>query len=147
MVCGVVVMLSKQYTKWIVLGNVIAWPIVYFTMDRWMRNFAYKSGISVWPFLAAAVLVVVLLTVSNQTLKAALTNPPIRLSMNKKSGSGLKIPIGKMGSGLKIGNETGNGKRKPGVGPGNPDRKNGVGPKNRERDRQWKEKTRGRAGE
>ena len=77
MVCGVVVMLSKQYTKWIVLGNVIAWPIVYFTMDRWMRNFAYKSGISLWSFLAAAVLVLIvaLLTVSYQTLKAALTNP------------------------------------------------------------------------
>jgi len=76
-VSGVVVMLSKQYTKWIVLGNVIAWPVAYFAMDRWMRNFAYRSGISVWSFLAAAVLVMVvaLMTVSYQTLKAALTNP------------------------------------------------------------------------
>jgi len=76
-VAGVVMMLSKQYTKWIVLGNLIAWPVAYFAMERWMRNFAYRAGISAWSFVGAAalVLVIALLTVSFRTVKAALANP------------------------------------------------------------------------
>lgn len=73
----IVAMLSTQFTKWVLLGNLLAWPLAYFLMNRWLQQFSYRQGISVLSFLwaAAAVLIVALITVSSQTLKAALANP------------------------------------------------------------------------
>jgi putative ABC transport system permease protein len=74
---GIVVLLSKDFLKLIVVANIIAWPLAYFGMNRWLQNFAYKSGIGVWVFLLTGILAVgiALATVSYQSIKAALLNP------------------------------------------------------------------------
>ncbi len=74
---GVVVLLSKDFLKLIVLANVIAWPLAFFGMNKWLQNFAYKSGIGIWVFLYTGILAagIALATVSYQSIKAALLNP------------------------------------------------------------------------
>ena len=70
-------MLSKEFTKWVLAANVIAWPIAYFAMNRWLQNFAYRIDIGMGPFILAGVsaFVIALLTVGYQAIKAARANP------------------------------------------------------------------------
>jgi len=74
---NILILLSKEFAKWVLLANIIAWPIAYFAMNRWLQNFAYRISIEWWMFLLAAVLVLViaLCTVGFQAAKAALANP------------------------------------------------------------------------
>ncbi len=74
---GIILMLSRQFTKWILLANCIAWPVAYYFIDRWLKNFAFRANIEVWTFVlsGALVLFVALLTVSYQSIKAAVANP------------------------------------------------------------------------
>jgi putative ABC transport system permease protein len=76
-VINIAIMLSKDLAKWVILANLIAWPIGYFALSRWLQNFAYRTNISIWPFLMAAVLTffTAFLTVSYQSIKAAIANP------------------------------------------------------------------------
>jgi len=76
-ISGIVYMLSREFTKWIVIANIIAWPASYYLMDKWLRNFEYRSSIGLWIFIfsAALSLIIALITVSYQTLKAARSNP------------------------------------------------------------------------
>ncbi len=73
----VVFMLSKEFTKWVLVGNLIAWPVAYYIMHNWVQNFAYKASIGVWVFVfsGALALVVALLTVGTHAVKAATANP------------------------------------------------------------------------
>ncbi len=70
-------MLLKDFTKWILLANLIAWPISYYLMDKWLQTFAYRIDISLSVFVIAGsiALLIALITVSFQTIKAATTNP------------------------------------------------------------------------
>jgi putative ABC transport system permease protein len=63
--------------KWIIISSVIAVPVCYFAMEKWLNNFAYKTSISMWLFIAALAftLAIGLLTVSWAAGKAARTNP------------------------------------------------------------------------
>jgi putative ABC transport system permease protein len=74
---GVVVLLSRDFLKLIAVANLIAWPVAYFGMHRWLQNFAYKTGIDVWIFIFTGVMAIgiALATVSYQSIKAALLNP------------------------------------------------------------------------
>jgi putative ABC transport system permease protein len=75
---GIIVrMLSKEYIMLVAIGNLIAWPTAYWMMKSWLDNFAYRTSLALWIFLAAAVLslIVALVTVSFQSIKAALSNP------------------------------------------------------------------------
>jgi putative ABC transport system permease protein len=74
---GIVLLLSKEFTKWVLLANIIAWPVAYYAMSRWLQNFAYRINIGPWVFIQSAVLafVVALLTVSYQAVKVSLANP------------------------------------------------------------------------
>jgi len=74
---GIVVLLSKEFTKWVLLANIIAWPVAYYAMNRWLQNFAYRINIGPLIFLQSAVLafIVALLTVSYQAMKVSLANP------------------------------------------------------------------------
>jgi len=76
-VSGIVLLLSKEFTKWVVVANLIAWPIAYFLLQNWLQNFAYRISIGIGSFLLAAslALLIALITVSYQSLKAALANP------------------------------------------------------------------------
>jgi putative ABC transport system permease protein len=67
----------KDYTLWVLLSNVIAWPLSYYLMERWLQNFAYRTPVSYYLFLTAAgiTLLLAVATVSYHALKAANTNP------------------------------------------------------------------------
>jgi putative ABC transport system permease protein len=74
---GIVGLLSKDFVKLVLIANLIAWPIAYFAMNIWLQDFAYRIEIGWWLFAAAAgaALLIALLTVSAQAIKAALANP------------------------------------------------------------------------
>lgn len=74
---NVVTMLSKDFLKLVVLASVIAFPIAWYAMSKWLQDFAYPTAINWWIFALAGVLmlVIALATVSFQSIKAALSNP------------------------------------------------------------------------
>ena len=69
--------LSREFLRWVVLANLVAWPLAYFVMSRWLRNFASRIeiGWTVFPAAAAAALLIAALTVGSQTWRAARANP------------------------------------------------------------------------
>ena len=73
----IVVLLSKDFIKLVLIAAVIAFPIAWWYMNEWLKDFAYRIEISWWMFIAAAAvaLVITLLTVSFQAIKAAIVNP------------------------------------------------------------------------
>ena len=76
-VSGVVVLLAKDFLKLVLLANIIAWPIAYLAMKKWTQGFSYQAEIGVWMFVTTGVFaaVIALLTVSFQSIKAALSHP------------------------------------------------------------------------
>ena len=74
---NVVTMLNKEFIKLVAIAIIIASPIAWYLMQKWLSNFVYKTEIGVWPFIFAAVLAIVItmITVGYQSLKAALANP------------------------------------------------------------------------
>jgi len=76
-ISNIVSLLSKEFLTLIIIANIIAWPVVYFVMKNWLQNFAYKISIGLWMFLTGALLVlfIALITISFQSIKAALANP------------------------------------------------------------------------
>ncbi len=73
----ILAMLNRDFIKWIAIAFVIACPIAYYSMNKWLENFAYKTSLSAWVFVLAGVLAlgIALLTVSWQSWKAATRNP------------------------------------------------------------------------
>jgi putative ABC transport system permease protein len=69
--------LSKEYIIWVMISIIIACPIAWYAMHKWLQNFAYRVDISWWIFVLAGVvaLIIALLTVSFQSYKAASKNP------------------------------------------------------------------------
>lgn len=76
-VIEVITMLNKDFVKWVAIAFVIAVPIAYYSMQKWLENFAYKTTLSWWIFTLAGVLTlgIALLTVSWQSWRAATRNP------------------------------------------------------------------------
>lgn len=76
-VSSIVMLLSQESVKLVGVAFVVACPIAFFAVSRWLQSFAFQTSIGVWPFIIAGVLVLAMawLTVSMQTLKAALVNP------------------------------------------------------------------------
>jgi putative ABC transport system permease protein len=70
-------LLVKDFIKWILISSIIAWPVAYFVVNRWLQNFFYRVnlGIGVFIFTGLIVLGIALLTVSYQVVKTATTNP------------------------------------------------------------------------
>jgi len=70
-------MLNAIFVKWVVVASIIAWPLAWLVMENWLQNFAYRINQAWWMFVIAAVLALVIsiLVVSLQTVKAALRNP------------------------------------------------------------------------
>jgi putative ABC transport system permease protein len=69
--------LSKQFIKLVFLANFIAWPVAYYFMNNWLKDFAYKIDITIWAFIISGgiTLVIAVATVSFQAIKAATANP------------------------------------------------------------------------
>ena len=76
-VSGIVLILSKQFTRCVLFANVIAWPAAYYFTHKWLQGFAYRISIGwgVFVFSAAIALIIAVLSVSVQTIKAATMNP------------------------------------------------------------------------
>jgi len=74
---NIIYTLTANFSKWILAANVIAWPVAYFLMHKWLMNFAYRINIGLWIFVLSAgiSLVIATLTISYQSVKAALANP------------------------------------------------------------------------
>jgi ABC-type antimicrobial peptide transport system permease subunit len=76
-VSNVVTLLSKDFLRLVGIASVIAFPLAYWAMYKWLQDFAYRINISWWVFIAAGVLslIIALVTVSFQAIKAAVMNP------------------------------------------------------------------------
>ncbi|MCW3463048.1 ABC transporter permease [Chitinophaga nivalis] len=76
-ITSIVALLSKDFLKLVLIANLIAWPLSWWIMEKWLQEFAYRIQISGWIFLCAGMLAVLtaLFTISYQAIKAALSNP------------------------------------------------------------------------
>jgi putative ABC transport system permease protein len=76
-ISNVVFILSKDFLILVVLSNVIAWPVAYYFMNKWLQDFAYRIDISWWLFILASglALIISLLTIGWQAIRAATANP------------------------------------------------------------------------
>jgi ABC-type antimicrobial peptide transport system permease subunit len=74
---SILFLLTKDFMRWVIIAFAIACPIAWFSMSQWLENFAYKTDLSWWIFAAAGLLalLVAIITVSFQTLKASMKNP------------------------------------------------------------------------
>jgi putative ABC transport system permease protein len=74
---GILMLLSKEIVLLIVVANLIAWPVAWYFMDMWLGTFAFHTSLSPLVFVGAAVaaILLALITVSTQTIRAAMTNP------------------------------------------------------------------------
>ena len=73
----VMVLLNQDFIKWVVIAFIVATPVAYYAMNKWLENFAYKTALSWWIFVVAGLLAlgIALLTVSWQSWRTATRNP------------------------------------------------------------------------
>jgi len=73
----VIFLLNKDFIRWVIIAFIIACPVAWLVMNKWLENFAYKTNLSLWIFALAGVMAlgIALLTVSWQSWKAATKNP------------------------------------------------------------------------
>jgi putative ABC transport system permease protein len=73
----IVALLSKDFLKPVLIANLIAWPLAWYAIHRWLESFAYRIPVNIWVFVLAGILalLVALLTVSFQSIKTAIANP------------------------------------------------------------------------
>ena len=76
-VSTIVTLLSKDFLKLVIISAIIAFPIAWFAMSKWLQDFAYRIDMPWWVFLAAGIIaaLIALLTISFQAIKAAIANP------------------------------------------------------------------------
>ena len=76
-IASVIVLLSKEFMKYVLLGNVIAWPLAYFVMTRWLQNYAYAAPLNFAWFVAGGVvaLIIAWLTIGAHAVAASRRNP------------------------------------------------------------------------
>ncbi len=74
---NIVLLLTEESVKWVLIANVLAWPIAYLAMSRWLNTFVYKIPFHITYFIFAGILslLIAIITISFQTLRAALRNP------------------------------------------------------------------------
>jgi putative ABC transport system permease protein len=73
----IVWLLTKEFSLWVLLANLFAWPLAYIAVSSWLKNFAYRIEVGIFVFLLTglATLAVALLSVGYQSVRAARTNP------------------------------------------------------------------------
>ena len=76
-VSGIVTMISKEFLKLVIVANIIAWPLSYYLMENWLEDFAYRIDFQVTTLIMTGLItaVITVITVSMQSIKAALKNP------------------------------------------------------------------------
>ena len=72
-----VTLLNWEFTKWVVISYIIASPLAYYLINKWLQNFAYRTILNWWVFAVAGLLAIAiaLITVSWQSWRAASKNP------------------------------------------------------------------------
>jgi putative ABC transport system permease protein len=82
-VAQVTATISRQFVFWILLANLVAWPVAYLILHHWLQSFAYHISPEWWMFCAAGglTLLIALITIGTQSIKAALANPVKSLRM------------------------------------------------------------------
>jgi putative ABC transport system permease protein len=76
-ISGIALMLSKDFLKLVLIAAVIAIPVAWYFMQKWLEDFAYRITISWWVFVlsALAAMIIAIATISLQVVKAAMANP------------------------------------------------------------------------
>jgi putative ABC transport system permease protein len=76
-VSNITTLLSKDFLGLVALANIVAWPVAWYAMNKWLENFAYRIELAVWIFVLSgmAAIIIALLTVSYQSIKSASVNP------------------------------------------------------------------------
>jgi len=76
-VTGIVLLLSKEFVKWVLVAAVVATPVTWFFMNKWLQDFAYRIDIDWWVFALSALvaILIAMATISLQVVKAATANP------------------------------------------------------------------------
>ncbi|MFC1725285.1 ABC transporter permease [candidate division KSB1 bacterium] len=76
-ISNITFMLTKDFIKWVVIANIIAWPAAYYFMNKWLQGFEYRTGLGIVTFISAGIiaLIIALVTVNYQSLKAASADP------------------------------------------------------------------------
>jgi putative ABC transport system permease protein len=76
-VSGIALMLSKESLILVFIANLIAWPLAFYAMNTWLHNFAYRINIGIGTFVFSSVLALImaLLSITHQSVKAAVANP------------------------------------------------------------------------
>jgi len=74
---GITLTMTREFLQWVLLANVLAWPVAYFIMQSWLKNFAHRVTLDITVFIISGLisLIIALLTVSYQSLKAARAHP------------------------------------------------------------------------
>jgi putative ABC transport system permease protein len=74
---NIFILVTGEFARLIIFANIIAWPVAYFLMHNWLKDFTYRISLGIWIFLVSAVLVfiITLLIVSVQVFRAAQSNP------------------------------------------------------------------------
>ncbi|MFO7446711.1 MAG: ABC transporter permease [Ignavibacteriaceae bacterium] len=74
---SVLILLTKDFARWVLIANIIAWPLAWYAVDMWLQNFAYRIEMdwAVFALSGFAALIIALITVSFQAMKAAAANP------------------------------------------------------------------------
>ena len=74
---SILMQLLRDFTRWVLYANLIAWPIGYFAMQKWLDNFAYRTDLDwkIFVFSGLTTLIIAAATVGYKSLKAAKANP------------------------------------------------------------------------
>ncbi|MFC1493373.1 ABC transporter permease [candidate division KSB1 bacterium] len=69
--------LTVDYLKWVALANLIAWPLGYYGVSKWLNGFMYQVPLTLWPYLVSGIgsITIALIAVSYQTIRASISNP------------------------------------------------------------------------
>jgi len=76
-VSGVMFLISSKFSRWVLLANILAWPVAYLIVRKYMQMYAYKINLPVWIFFlaAAGVYLIAIITISLQSYRAGISNP------------------------------------------------------------------------
>ncbi len=78
---NLLIFMNRQFARWVLLANLIGWPLAYFVVNEWLKNFAYRAPVNPVIFIVSGLIIFALSTaaVTSQALKVAMTKPVISL--------------------------------------------------------------------
>jgi putative ABC transport system permease protein len=76
-----IILITQNFLTPVILANIISWPLAYYVLQRWLQSFAFRTNISIWSFVVAAISVtlITVLTISLHSRRVALQTPAVTL--------------------------------------------------------------------